>query len=128
MYFAYWISLHLEHLEEHESAPDPPPSPHPISANHLLWIFTLLARVEETPSADDTAQLRSLARGCVGLMKDASRSGTATDEAALMVDQAEVSGENSRGFVAACWMVLAAVTTVWAQHDLWEDAEQSLAS
>lgn len=98
MYFAHWIHLHLE---------DPAETPHPLSTAHLAWAFALLARVEAVPSADDTAQLRSLARGCVGLIR--AREGT--DE-----------------YTVGCWMVLAAVASVWAQHDLWEDAEDALSA
>jgi hypothetical protein len=72
-------------------------------------MFALLARVEDTPSADDTAQLRSLARGCVGLIRAGNAIGGAADE-----------------YAAGCWMVLAAVASVWAQHDLWQDAEDAL--
>jgi hypothetical protein len=118
MYFAYWINLYLEHLED--PAADPEPSPDPIATHHLSWVFALLARVEDTPTADDTAQLRSLARGCVGLIKVRQPVSSGTSEAG------EVPETTSDEYVAGCWMVLAAVAGVWVQHDLWQDAHVSL--
>jgi hypothetical protein len=38
----------------------------------------------------------------------------------------EVPETTSDEYVAGCWMVLAAVAAVWAQHDLWQDAHESL--
>jgi hypothetical protein len=106
MYFAHWIHMHLEHLNDPTSVSE---TPHVIGASHLAWVFALLARVEDVPSADDTAQLRSLARGCVGLVKAIGSNAVAVDD-----------------YAVGCWMVLAAVSGVWAQHDLWDDAEETL--
>lgn len=120
MYLTHWITLHLEHV----SAPPPPDqgapgecaSPHPIALAHLRWAFVLLARVEPVPSADETAQLRALSRACVELIKTPA----ARPDGAPAADD--------RAFVAACWMVVAAVAGVWAQRDLWMDAEEALAA
>jgi hypothetical protein len=137
MYFAYWINLHIEHDEEHKSsAVTPASSSCAITEHHLLWIFTLLARVEDTPSADDTAQLRSLVRGCVGLIKTANRAQpmlqgydvTKIETGDVVVAQAGSAGLKTTAFTAACWMIVGAVTSVWAQHDLWQDAEDALAA
>lgn len=125
MYLTHWITLHLEHVAS-TSAPrsdgidsmEPTRSPHPIALAHIRWVFALLARVDLVPSADETAQLRSLVRACIELIKTPSaRSGEAPDGAPV----------KDAAFVASCWMIVAAVADVWAQRDLWMDAEDSLA-
>jgi hypothetical protein len=150
MYFAHWIGLHIEHLESISDKPakqsafraeeemsiassrsgspratlpptegamqgskvpslasavadnSTPTSPHPITDVHLRWVFALLARVDEQTSADEMAQLRALARVCIQ----------------LVVHHAAAS--------SACWMIVAVIAGVWAQRDLWMDAEEAL--
>jgi hypothetical protein len=125
MYFAHWVYLHLEHCEETKNVASPTPSPHAVTPTHLRWIFALLARVEETPSADDMAHLRSLARGCVGLIK------VAPDDTRTSANSSSSTQEEdgtTQAFAAGCWMVVGAVAGAWSQRDLWQDAEEALAS
>ncbi|KAI0787039.1 hypothetical protein BC629DRAFT_1514507, partial [Irpex lacteus] len=63
------------------------------------WMFTLLARVDEFTSADETSTLRSLARGCLGLIKSIR-----------FYEDSEVISE------ASCWMIVTAIIGLWAQE------------
>lgn len=108
MYFTHWINLRLE-------------QPHPrvsnITETHARWVFSLLSRVEDYVSADDMSLLRSLARACIGLLKERLQYRLTGDQTS--VDE-ELISESS------CWMVITAVIGLWAQRDLWMDVESML--
>jgi len=115
MYFAHWIGLHLE--------ADTPQS-YVITDTHARWMFVLLSRVDDYISADETSTLRSLARGCIGLIKERTDgSAAATAECSL-----NEPSKNSEEVIAesSCWIIIAAVIGTWAQKDLWQDAEAML--
>lgn len=112
MYFAHWINLYLE-----EDAP----RKYTITETHARWVFVLLSRVDDYISADETSTLRSLARGCVGLIKE--RRTAASTESASGEDSQASSGTIAE---ASCWIIVTAVIGVWAQRDLWQDAEVML--
>ena len=96
---------------------------------HLRWAFALLARVDDVPSADETAQLRALARACVGLIREyCSVPHVATDVKLDDGGQMHREMNEESAFVASCWMAVAAVAGIWAQWDLWADAEETMAS
>jgi hypothetical protein len=125
MYMAYWIGLCLEHLEEDQGTPAGLTSPYLITANHLCWTFALLARVEDSPSADDMAQMRGLARGCISLIKLAEKGGPVVP----LEEKAETVSDDAttlQDCVSSCWMIVACITGIWAQHDLWEEAEEAM--
>ena len=109
MYFAHWINLYLE-----EDAP----KKYTITEAHARWMFVLLSRVDEYISADETSTLRSLARSCMGLIKE--RRTIASPDSGMGVESAELVTEPS------CWMIITAVVGIWAQRDLWQDAEAML--
>lgn len=95
---------------------------------HLRWVFALLARVDDVPSADETAQLRALARACVGLIKEHwSVPHAPTDVKSDDGGQMHRGMNEESALVASCWMAVAAVAGIWAQWDLWADAEDTLA-
>ena len=104
MYFAYWLNLHLDQDEK--------PFPRLADA-HAQWIFFLLTRVDDYVSADDMAMLRSLVRGCLGLLKVMHREEGREDESIM---------EES------CWIIISTIIGVWGQQDLWMDAEEMLRS
>lgn len=116
MYFSHWISLYLE---------DDNPGACTITETHGRWMFALLSRVDDYLSADEMSTLRSLARGCMGLIKDRLQrrdAQAAPDvEAVGAVDFPSI-GETS------CWLIIAAVVGLWGQRDLWQDAESMLAN
>lgn len=111
MYFAHWINLYLE---------EPAPRICTITETHARWMFALLSRVDDYLSADETSTLRSLARGCIGLVKDRLERRSSPDAGAEDTQNAAIAE-------ASCWMVVAAVVGLWGQHDLWQDAESMLA-
>lgn len=125
MYMAYWIGLRLEHLEQALDSPAGAASPYQFTTNHLCWTFALLARVEDSPSADDVAQMRSLARGCISLIKLA-----ASAEPINPSEEPQEASPNDlsdpQDYIAPCWMIVACITGIWAQHDLWEEARETV--
>ncbi|KAJ3554405.1 hypothetical protein NM688_g3130 [Phlebia brevispora] len=95
MYFAHWISLYLER---------PVPKTCTISETHARWMFVLLSRVDEYITADEQSTLRSLARGCMGLIKERMQRSVSDVEGSSPSDEPDtVIGMSS------CWMVIAAV-------------------
>ena len=111
MYFAHWITLYLE---------EPAPGPCTITETHARWMFALLSRVDDYLSADEMSTLRSLARACMGLIKD--RMGRRPSPDAGMEDEGSATIAET-----SCWLIVAAVVGLWGQRDLWQDAESMLA-
>ena len=109
MYFAHWFNLYLQ---------QPDPASRPLEA-HARWIFSLLAKVEDHVSADDMSLLRNLARACLGLLKELIKTRTSND-ADSPGDEQEIMSER------ACWIIVCIIVGVWAQRDLWVDAEDML--
>ena len=112
MYFAHWINLHLEETV---------PRKYAISETHARWMFVLLSRVDNYISADEASTLRSVARGCMNLIKE-RRTLTSADCDEDNPNTGSMNGE------ASCWMIITAVIGIWAQNDLWEDAKVMLRS
>jgi len=116
MYFAHWFNLYLQ---------QPDPAARPLEA-HARWIFALLSKVEDDISADDMSLLRNLARACIGLLKESIKTRTSAvksedvESLKLEGDDKEIMSER------ACWIIVCTVVGVWAQRDLWMDAEDML--
>ena len=110
MYFAHWISLYLQ---------QPDPASRPLEA-HARWIFTLLSKVGDQVSADDMNLLRNLARACLGLLKGSIQTRTSTEDAGQEVHGGIYMSERS------CWIIICIIVGVWAQRDLWVEAEDML--
>lgn len=114
MYFAHWINLSLEKPFSRECA---------ITETHGRWMFALLSRVDDYLTADEMSTLRSLARGCMDLIKHRLQQradGAAPD---VEADVGDVTIAET-----SCWLVIAAVIGLWGQRDLWQDAESMLAN
>ena len=109
MYFAHWMNVHLEGAS---------PTVQVITEAHARWMFALLSRVDDYLSADEMSTLRSLARGCMGLIKR------------RMQDKAAPDDERADGAMSetSCWLIIAAVVGLWGQRDLWQDAESMLST
>ncbi|KAG6821549.1 hypothetical protein H0H93_000058 [Arthromyces matolae] len=107
MYFTHWINVHVQH---------PGTFTQPLET-HARWIFALLTKVDDYVSADDMNLLRTLARACIALLK----------QLLLPRGETEKLGDNG-GYmsVRSCWLILCAIAGVWAQRDLWMDAEDML--
>lgn len=103
MYFEHWISRHLD-----KAAPDKR-----ITNVHTRWMFALLSQVDEHVFPDDMSLLRQLARSILALLKKQIQ-GKARD------GPEEISKSD-------CWIIFTVIARVWAQHDLWVDAEDVFA-
>ncbi|KAF8076590.1 hypothetical protein FPV67DRAFT_423301 [Lyophyllum atratum] len=115
MYFTHWISLHLQ---------QPDPSSRPIET-HTRWIFALLSKVDDHITADDMSLLRNLARACIALLRELLQAKTPLPKPE---DSAGTDRDGGYMSVRSCWIIVSAVAGVWAQHDLWMDAEDMLKS
>lgn len=95
-----------------------PPLP---SAHESHWMLSLLTRLEQVLDGDDLATLRQLAKTLVQLVEEAERA-----KAARTRPEEGWSMETRRGDEqeaeekARCWMIVAAIASVWAQRDLWD--------
>ncbi|KAI0332409.1 hypothetical protein GY45DRAFT_1433094 [Cubamyces sp. BRFM 1775] len=111
MYFTHWINLRLD-------SPTLPMTD--ITQSHARWMFTLLSRVDDWISSDETSLLRNLARACISLMAARRRRRAAENESSEESEDAKEMDDTS------CWMIISAITGMWGQTDLWMDAEVSL--
>lgn len=77
-------------------------------------------------SADDMNLLRNLARACTSLLKELVRKRVKTRgmEELQVLDLA--NGEAKSMGERSCWIIVSIIVGVWAQRDLWMDAEDSL--
>ncbi len=114
MYFGHWIDRRLEQ----GSLPYTD-----ITQAHGRWIFSLLSRVDDWISSDEISQLRTLARGCMGLVAEGRRR---RPPAAREADAGETEEDSIIIDERACWMIVTAITGLWGQTDLWMDAESML--
>ena len=111
MYFTHWINLRLD-------SPTLPMAD--ITQSHARWMFTLLSRVDDWISSDETSLLRNLARACISLMAARRRRRAAENESPGEGENVQIMDD------ASCWMIISAITGMWGQTDLWMDAEASL--
>ena len=136
-YFTQWIQCHFDH--SFLSPPPPPPGTrapagqvYDLTPTHARWIFALLARLDEHLTGDEISVLRHLARQLLRVVKAEKLAAEASEvrsgavlRAAAGVDECVVRQQASMG-ATGCWMVVAAVSDVWRQKDLWADAEDAL--
>jgi len=113
MYFTHWINLHLQ-KQDLEFRP---------VESHARWIFALLGKIGDQLSGDDMSLLRNLARACIALLKDLYQ-GSMTDQEPQNVGD----GDGMPMTMGSCWIIIATIVGVWAQRDLWIDAEDMLKS
>ena len=109
----------------------------------MRWIFALLTRIDLLCSADEMNNLRSLARICLALIAIVRRrkAGASLPSAGSTRDELEgtkmdpdssgtgpLDSEGDSKTLSECsmWMVFCAVTCIWGQRDLWNDAEETL--
>ncbi|GHJ86939.1 hypothetical protein NliqN6_3341 [Naganishia liquefaciens] len=121
-----WISDALDILSAEivpldSYAPTPrTTSPVPLSPLYARWIFSCLLFLDPHLSADETSDLRQLAKTCIKLViwqvatGRIAANGTAVDEA---------QDEMRR----SAWMIHRAIAGGWAQRDLVQDAEDMFA-
>ncbi|KAF8663443.1 hypothetical protein AX16_001013 [Volvariella volvacea WC 439] len=111
MYFTHWMNLYLQNT----ALPT-----YRLTEAHARWIFVLLSRVDDYLTADEMHLLRNLARGCLGTLKENVRqrllasSGPTQDNMTIQISE------------RSCWMIISLVVGIWAQRDLWMDAEDAI--
>lgn len=101
---------------------------------HARWVFTLLARLDNRLLGDQVNTLRVLARaGIERIVQERCRRAvicTLRRERQPQVPGGP-GGEGSRGDhldqEMGAWMIVTAVSSIWGQHDLWDDAHTDLA-
>ncbi|KAG6812991.1 hypothetical protein H0H92_014922 [Tricholoma furcatifolium] len=128
------LVLHIDSLNSVPSATSPtppvgePPSPMSIPFQEtviykprepLPRLLRSIDEVDDEVSADDMNLLRTLARACIALLKDLME--TRTSEQPPFQNQNE--GYMS---IRSCWIIVSTIAGVWAQRDLWMDAEEML--
>ncbi|TFK71806.1 hypothetical protein BDN72DRAFT_895363 [Pluteus cervinus] len=119
MYFTHWMNFHSQ---------QPETPTHWMTESHARWMFALLTRIDDHISADDMSLLRNLARACIGTLKtrmQARISNSSSDD----VELGEIEEASSPKLMSErdCWMIIATVVGIWAQRDLWTDAEDAVA-
>jgi len=135
MYFTHWFNLYLESLESNDNSTT---TCAPTDV-HMRWVFALLTRVDLFCSADEIGSLRNLARACLALVSAVRRAKTGSTPQSAPCERED--GETETGTcttmetetdvnpsLSECsmWVVFCAVTNIWGQRDLWEEAEQAL--
>ena len=144
MYFTHWFNLHLQSLDANSHNADNATSAYTPTDIHMRWIFALLTRIDLFCSADDMACLRNLARACLSLIsvvrrrKEGSPQPSTHDEQADRSTETHINGAETnmippdfrgdRKTLSECsmWFVFCAVTNIWGQRDLWDDADEAL--
>ena len=89
-------------------------------------MFSLLARIGDFVSSDDMCLLRNFVRACIYLLgvlvqRRVSSDGPEEYEKLCLTQRCTpYISEQS------CWIVISITIGVWAQRDLWDDAEATL--
>jgi hypothetical protein len=143
MYFTHWFNLYLESLDDDTDNKSDTCAYTPTDV-HMRWVFALLSRIDVFCSADEISCLRSLARACLALislvrrrktrdklpsdhLEEADNSTeTKTSRTEMNVAPHPLEEDSSRLSECSMWVVFCAVTSIWGQRDLWNDAEESL--
>jgi Survival motor neuron (SMN) interacting protein 1 (SIP1) len=143
MYFTHWFNLYLESLDNDTDNKSSICAYTPTDV-HMRWVFALLTRIDIFCSADEISCLRSLARACLALISLVRRrkprdnppfdhheetdNSTETKTSRTERDVAPHPLEEDPRRLSECsmWVVFCAVTSIWGQRDLWNDAEESL--
>jgi hypothetical protein len=110
----------------------------------MRWIFALLTRIDLFCSADDMACLRNLARACLSLISVVRRRKegnpqpsthderpdrtTETDTCGAETHKTPPGSGSDHKALSECsmWFIFCAVTSIWGQRDLWDDADEAL--
>jgi survival motor neuron (SMN) interacting protein 1 (SIP1) len=144
MYFTHWFNLYLGSLDANSNNDDKTTGTYAPTDIHMRWIFALLTRIDLFCSADEMSCLRNLARACLALIsvvrrrKVGSSQPSADDEqtdrttemdtsgAETYTTRLDSSGDHKTLSECSIWVVFCAVTSIWGQRDLWDDADEAL--
>ena len=138
MYFTHWFKLYLESLDRSSNST----TTYVPTDVHMRWVFALLTRVDLFCSADEIGSLRNLARTCLELISavrcaktggipacaPCEREDGETETVTGNITEVETKIDLSSTRLSECsmWVVFCAVTNIWGQRDLWDEAEQAL--
>ncbi|KAI0254667.1 hypothetical protein BJV78DRAFT_1279781 [Lactifluus subvellereus] len=145
MYFTHWFNLYLESVDGNTDDNNSATAYAPTDV-HMRWVFALLTRIDLFCSSDEMSCLRSLARVCLALISVVRRgklgsrplsahheradksteTDASTTEANVTPPTLEGEGDSRNLSECSMWVVFCAVTRIWGQRDLWNDAEESL--
>lgn len=111
-------------------SPSPPTIRHAVDPFHARWIFALLAKLDGRLVGDEISTLRVLARaGIERVVQERYR--RAVKKTLRKQQQPQASDDIDGGEVMmsemGAWMIVCAVSSIWGQHDLWDDARADLA-
>jgi hypothetical protein len=143
MYFTHWFNMYLQSLDAESNNDDDTTATHIPTDVHMRWIFALLTRTDLLCSADEISSLRSLARACLALILVVRRRKVGSPSPSPNSDQADGTTETDTGVethvtpldsgrdpktLSECsmWFIFCAVTSIWGQRDLWDDADEAL--
>ena len=143
MFFTHWFNMYLESLGTEGNNDDDTTTTYIPTDVHMRWIFALLTRIDLLCSADELCCLRSLARACLALIlvvrrrKMESPLASSNYEPSDRIAETDTDGEthvtplDSRRDIktlseCSMWFVFCAVTSIWGQRDLWDDADEAL--
>jgi hypothetical protein len=82
---------------------------------HSRWLFALLVHLDDQLVGDDISVLRILARACIACIVQSRVQSTNIREREELLQEE-----------LGAWMVICAIAGIWAQHDLWQDGQDSL--
>jgi hypothetical protein len=89
-----------------------PPSPLP-TAHETHWILSLLSRLNDLLDGDDLSLLRQLSKTLVEMIElSENKKQLGTKDGVSEEEELEESR-------ARCWMIVAAISGIWKQQDLW---------
>jgi len=141
-HFCRWLS---QSLDDDEAEDNESKFLHALSETDSKWLFSLLAHADnELVGGKDIGILRDLARVCVELIRrslntearlgnsnisrvdDLNAEGLEADEATTNNWGPPDSSRDRETGRTSCWMVVAAIASVWRQSDLWLEASARL--
>lgn len=112
------------------SSPSLPTIRHAVDPFHARWVFALLAKLDGRLVGDEISTLRVLARAGIERVVH-ERYRRAVKKSLRKQQQPQASDGNDGGEVMmsemGAWMIVCAVSSIWGQHDLWDDARADLA-
>jgi hypothetical protein len=89
-----------------QAAPSAVASTHIFVTEHdLKWILGLLSVADSLLESSDISTLRTLARTCI--------------EGAELLATGDAA-DAAQKQIAGCWMVVAAISGIWGQSDIWQ--------
>lgn len=140
--FPYWIA-HRVSIPDSQTKASEREGGEVLQPLHARWLFALLLKLDGRLVSEEISTLRTLARACVAaitlsrIRRKAVRSRVSRAEP-TETELGEAGGSNSnsngsssskqhdedkmRKDEAGAWMVVAIVSGVWGQSDLWDDA------